>query len=81
MIWCRDFLSACCIRWQSDNTYVIPLLLFVSEADGSHGTLQVTNCEGMSNIGSPLPTHQRIMTSFGKRTTQELPHGSLIVMH
>ena len=54
------------------------ILLFVAETDG---TLQVTSCKRMSNIGFPLPTHQRIMTSFGKRTTLKLPCGSLRVMH
>ena len=44
-------------------------------------TLQVTNCKETSNIGFPLPTHQRTMTSFGRRTTLGLLHGSLRVMH
>jgi hypothetical protein len=48
---------------------------------GTDGTSQVTSCKGMSDNGLPLPTHQRIMTSFGKRITQELPHGSLRVMY
>ena len=53
-------------------------LLFVADIDG---TLQVTSCKKMSNIGFPLQTHQRIMTSFGRRTTLELPHGSLRVIY
>jgi hypothetical protein len=53
-------------------------LFLVAEIDG---TLQVTSCKGMPSIGSPLPTHQRIMTSFGRRTTLELPHGFLRVMY
>jgi hypothetical protein len=53
-------------------------LPFVAETDS---TLQVTNCKGMSNIGLPLPTPQRIMTSFGKRTTLDLRCGFLRVMH
>jgi hypothetical protein len=57
---------------------LFPILSFVVE---NNGTMQVTSCKGMSNIGFPLPTHQQIMTLFGKRTTPELPHGSLRVMH
>jgi hypothetical protein len=53
-------------------------LPFVAETDR---TSQVTNCKGMSNIGLLLLTHQRIMTSCGKHTTLELPHGSLRVTH
>ena len=53
-------------------------LPFVAETDGM---LQVTSYKGMSNTGFPLPIHQRIMTSFGKRTTLELPHGSLRAIH
>ena len=53
-------------------------LPFASEADGG---LQVTSRKGMRNIGLHLPTHQRIMTSIGKRTTLELHHGSLRVMY
>ena len=56
-------------------SYIFP---FVAEIDG---TLQVTSYRGMSDNGFPLPTHQRIMTSFGKRITLELPHGSLRVMY
>ena len=41
------------------------------------GILQVTSCKGTSGNGSPLPTHQRTMTSFGKRITLDLPRGSL----
>jgi hypothetical protein len=37
----------------------------------------VASCKGASNIGFPLPTHQRIMTSLGKHTALEPPLGSL----
>ena len=56
--------------------YIFP---FVLETDRPF--LQMTSYSGMSDNGFPLPTHQRIMTSFGKRTTLELPHGSLRVMY
>jgi hypothetical protein len=39
----------------------------------------MTSQKWMPNIGIALRTHQRIMTFFGKRTTLELPHGSLRV--
>ena len=54
------------------------LFTFAAETDG---TLQVTSCKGTSNIGFPLLTRQRIITSFGRRTLLELPHGSLRVLH
>ena len=72
------FLSCCCIRWQSVDTSVISFIFLLSRLTG---TSQVISCKGMSNIGFPLPTHQRIMTSFGKRTMLELHHGSLRVMY
>ena len=63
-------------RNEQDETLLF-LYPFVAETDG---TLQVTSCKRISNIGFPLPTHQRIMTLFGKRTILERPHGSLRVM-
>ena len=50
---------------------------FVNKTDD---TMQVTSCKGMFDNGFPLPTHRRTRTLFGKRTTLELPRGSLIVM-
>jgi hypothetical protein len=54
------------------------ILRFVDKANG---TIQVTSCKEMFNIGFPLPTHQRITTWFGARTTLELPRGSLRVIN
>jgi hypothetical protein len=54
------------------------LFLYLPFVEEINGALQVTR---MPNIGLRLPTHQRIITSIGKRTTLEPPRGSSKVMH
>jgi hypothetical protein len=56
------------------HPFIIPATV---EIDGAS---QVTSCKGISDNGFPLPTHQRTMTSFGKRTILEPPRGSLKVI-